>query len=310
MKLISPFFTFVNERQRVYLSKQAGESPPWTRDSILQTYRFTNVFREQDATTLWIRDREKGAFSGSNDLRDVMRMIFWTVAARWFNRIETLEVLCSSQYQFGLLEHDRWSRPRVSNVLRDWRPKGPWVTGAYIIHTPNGLGMDKLAGVISDISLVHDDLLSLAEDLCMVDPVTGKGITLEEATKRFTMYRDLGPFMAYEIVSDLRWSVLSDASDILTWANPGPGARRGLGWVYYNDPGVIGSSKGATEQCVSDMRSILAHWRGGRGPKRGNRKAEMRDVEHSLCEFDKYQRVKNGLGRPREKYRYGSHGSN
>jgi hypothetical protein len=28
----------------------------------------------------------------------------------------------------------------------------------------------------------------------------------------------------------------------------------------------------------------------------------MRDIEHSLCETDKYLRVKNGEGRPRAKY--------
>ena len=30
---------------------------------------------------------------------------------------------------------------------------------------------------------------------------------------------------------------------------------------------------------------------------------EMREIEHSLCEFDKYTRVKNGEGRPRSIYR-------
>jgi hypothetical protein len=28
----------------------------------------------------------------------------------------------------------------------------------------------------------------------------------------------------------------------------------------------------------------------------------MREIEHSLCEFDKYMRVKRGEGRPRSKY--------
>jgi len=28
----------------------------------------------------------------------------------------------------------------------------------------------------------------------------------------------------------------------------------------------------------------------------------MRDIEHSLCEFDKYERVRNGEGVPRGKY--------
>ena len=31
-------------------------------------------------------------------------------------------------------------------------------------------------------------------------------------------------------------------------------------------------------------------------------KLEMRDIEHSLCEFDKYERVRNGEGAPRGRY--------
>ena len=29
---------------------------------------------------------------------------------------------------------------------------------------------------------------------------------------------------------------------------------------------------------------------------------ELRDIEHSLCEFDKYERVRLGQGQPRSKY--------
>jgi hypothetical protein len=39
----------------------------------------------------------------------------------------------------------------------------------------------------------------------------------------------LGPFLAYEIVTDLRFTaLLENAPDIMTWANPGPGAKRGI----------------------------------------------------------------------------------
>ena len=30
---------------------------------------------------------------------------------------------------------------------------------------------------------------------------------------------------------------------------------------------------------------------------------EMRDIEHSLCEFDKYERVRLGEGKPRSLYK-------
>ena len=46
-----PLWDWITERHRIYLKKAAGEAPPWTRDGIMQTYRFCNVFRELDIVT-------------------------------------------------------------------------------------------------------------------------------------------------------------------------------------------------------------------------------------------------------------------
>lgn len=40
--------------------------------------------------------------------------------------------------------------------------------------------------------------------------------------------------------------------------------------------------------------------------KRGRKRKlpfELREIEHSLCEFDKYERVRRGEGRPRQLFR-------
>ena len=108
--------------------------------------------------------------------------------------------------------------------------------------------------------------------------------------------------MAYEMVSDMRHTrLLEDATDIRTWANPGPGAKRGLqrlGLPYKKDADAITS-----------MRSLLALTDDGYHytlAPHVPRPLEMRDIEHSLCEFDKYCRVKFGEGEPRSKYNGGA----
>ena len=50
-----------------------------------------------------------------------------------------------------------------------------------------------------------------------------------------------------------------------------------------------------TEQNMQDHLRYLAYWIDG---------LEMRDIEHCLCEYDKYERVRLGEGRPRAKYKY------
>ena len=63
------------------------------------------------------------------------------------------------------------------------------------------------------------------------------GATLRGAWLDLQAIRHQGPFLAYEVVNDLRWTpVLGSASDVDTSVNAGPGCARGLGWVFHNRP--------------------------------------------------------------------------
>jgi hypothetical protein len=81
----------------------------------------------------------------------------------------------------------------------------------------------------------------------------------------------------------------------MTWANMGPGAQRGLR--------RLGLPCKNQADGVESMRYLLAVSQPLYGPK-GHHvpPLEMRDIEHSLCEFDKYCRVKFGEGEPRSKF--------
>jgi hypothetical protein len=115
--------------------------------------------------------------------------------------------------------------------------------------------------------------------------------TLEAVHSWLKATYGVGNFMAYEIVTDLRHTrVLCDATDTMTWANVGPGALRGLRRL---DAHVRPSGGVARMKYLLDV-----------SPEHlpGVPRLELRDIEHSLCEFDKYCRVKFGEGRPRSKY--------
>jgi hypothetical protein len=57
VKLTHPwndFLSFAEERYSIYLKKEAGLPRPWTSNSILHQYKFTNLFREDDKTSKFI----------------------------------------------------------------------------------------------------------------------------------------------------------------------------------------------------------------------------------------------------------------
>lgn len=289
---VGPFFQFARARHSIALRRAQGHSFPWTSDPILRDYSFTNVFREMDRTTAWFRENIRDRFKYQNDV------IHATILFRWFNKIETAQHILET---FGLagFTRDGWNRHGLDQMLRDAGP--PWVNGAYIIKTPNG--KDKLAGVLWCVeqSISYTD--ELLNDIFRLGGPKNYG--LEDAWKLLVDYPFMGPFMAYEVVTDLRHTgILQDARDINLWANPGPGARRGLSRIAGEDKDYFISTK--SEELQNHMQEILfksrlnSYW-----PKEkdGWPRWEMRDVEHTLCEFDKYERARQGEGRPKKRYK-------
>jgi hypothetical protein len=108
-------------------------------------------------------------------------------------------------------------------------------------------------------------------------------------------YPCIGSFMAYEIVSDLRHTdLLEYANDIQTWSVPGPGACRGLSWLDSgtSDSVPYSSARSQREKALGMMQELLAISRFSNYWPSNWPAWEMREVEHWLCEFYKYCRVK------------------
>jgi hypothetical protein len=89
--------------------------------------------------------------------------------------------------------------------------------------------------------------------------------------------------------------VLNQAGDINAWANAGPGAARGLGWVCEGKNNVFNPGQDKQQDYMNElMRELLAlsrdpHYWPSTWPA-----WEMREVEHWLCEFDKWKRCVAG----------------
>lgn len=362
MSSIEAFFAYARERHNIYLRRKYREQftpgvsqvidelmgnslpGPWTTDPILQQYRFTNVFRELDRTTVWYRENVREKVSPED-------ILLATVVFRWFNRIATGEAVFT---QTNLLEGGGTAfdvmlsilggngeaspitaplRQAIVEMLGD--PSGKheaWVTGAYIIKTPDGY--NKLDGVLKCIEWfmegVHDFRTPQGDTVRAGYKQMSEWLVNEEEPASLEsvwlwlkQFPFLGDFMTYEIVTDLRWSIMKNAPDIMTWANPGPGATRGLGRIHYNDKDKWNQHRDK-ELLVTMMQNLLRYSRdpyywpqqtdGGthwaypgvvefpRSDLNNWPAWEMRDVEHTLCEFDKYERVRTGEGRPRGRF--------
>lgn len=268
------FFATARERYQIKLKREAGQPPPWTTDKIMQEWRFTNVHREDDRTTVWFRDNVRSKLDG-------LAVVEATLIFRWFNRIETGAAV------LDLLLHGwdtKEARERLTGI-------SPIVTGAYIIKA--GDGVSKLEGILACIDQARPQLPRF---------IPRWGHSLRGAWEDLKTLNYMGGFMSYEVITDLRHTpVLNQAVDIMTWGNLGPGAIRGIGRVVANNPELYANSSKGQAQMLTLMAELLAlsqdqmYW-----PQEWPR-WEMHEVEMWLCEYAKYCNGKEGF-RLKRKY--------
>lgn len=285
------FFYWINERHAIYWRRWRGDDWPWTDDDILQTYKFTNVFRELDRGTVWCREHIRKPYSKHPEL-------FFNIAAyRRYNWIGTAEEL-------GYIE--QYDPEHYTAMMLARQAQGEKIfTGAHMIcgTIRDEDGSIPKSKVVQIFKISFSDLWNRRREL---EPQPGD--TLEMAYNRLMDAKvpGYGAFICYEVVTDLRWTrYLENASDINTWANPGPGAKRGV--CRLMGLNVIKPAKEDRQkypkndqEYIDVMRWLLIE--SYRHTEDWVPPLEMRDIEHSLCEWDKYERARLKQGAPRSRF--------
>lgn len=295
------FFYWIKERYQIHHLRQQGCPKPWSKDPIMQSVFFTNPYRELDKTTAWFRE------SYRDEWKDHKCVVFGTLAFRLFNWIPTGNMLIRE----NLL--NKWNSAKALSLLRKAvAAKQQIFTGAYIIKLYNG--MPKIDAACQILDIMWKDRDRLYQELTSPLDENDKPLaSLERSCQEISHYPQMGGFMSYEVVCDLRYThVLEKAPDIKTWANLGPGANRGLHRIFSKG---VSFARGETPNfpgALQKMRELLRlspeylpdkQWLvEGAHPKGANfvhtykvpkmPALEMREIEHSLCEFDKYERAR------------------
>jgi hypothetical protein len=177
-------------------------------DPVFQRTYFTNVHREDDKVTRWIRRNYT-----PNDFGEFYEPAI--VAARIFNRITTLEA-----FKF------RWfpvSQPRLNDLLVEWGAENKTWGNAYVITT-HGIPMSKVDFCVN--------ILQEAEERLRERPPMTMCYEFWEYLQKID---GIGSFLAAQIVADLKHTaghVLAEAHDWKGFSAPGPGSLRGLSWFF------------------------------------------------------------------------------
>lgn len=279
---VDDFSAFIRKREYHRTLKEIGgdwRSPRHAEftDPIIGEYRFCNVRRNDDRVTKWILRNYVNHFGSSAYLW------FAITVARLFNNEDTLQAIRPHVLPFKPAAMRKELHKRRDTGLKNFN-------AAYIVST-NGRAMDKVDYIVDVV------LAPLWKKRDKLTPALLGTDKLEKAHSILSKEQGLGSFMAAQVLGDLKYNEDDKVwVDFDTFAASGPGSKRGLNrvmlrpvdapWKEAEFRATLLELREATNSALPGVLPITAQ-----------------DIQNCLCEFDKYERVRLGEGRPKQKYR-------
>lgn len=291
------YWRFAAERQRVYLARMQQALPPWTDDEIILDHKFTNVYRATDRVSQYLIRN----VIYRDDIPLTPEDIFFRIMLfKIFNKIETWELLENAvgPITYGTFSFERYDRVLTLAMER----KVAIYSAAYIMPSAGIFGHRRK----------HRNHLLLLETM-MRDGLCAKlarAKTMDLAFGLLRSYPTIGDFLAYQYVTDINYSELTDYSES-EFVVPGPGAVDGIRKAFSSTAGL---SDADTIRWVAEIQEHEFGRLGLTFPTLFGRRLQYIDCQNLFCEVDKYSRVAHPeylgrSGRTRIKQRFVQRGS-
>ncbi|MDE2747121.1 MAG: putative DNA base hypermodification protein [Chloroflexota bacterium] len=269
------YWRFAAERQEVFFRRLEGRSPPWTEDSVLAHYKFTNAYRASDRVSQYLI--RNVIYEGPQSPEEVF---FRTLLFKIFNKIETWELLKES---LGEVRFSSFAFDIYDEVLSREMAKGrPIYSAAYIMPSAGrAFGYDRK----------HSNHLKLVERMMSDDVprMVARARTMRDAFVVLRSYPSIGDFLAYQFVTDLNYSEMTEFSE-MEFVVPGPGALDGIRKCFTD---LGGLTEADLIRVVADRQEEEFERRGLQFRDLWGRRLQLIDCQNLFCEVSKYARVKH-----------------
>ena len=291
------WWRFAFERQCIYYRRFRGESAPWTDDTTLAQYRFTNAYRAADRVSQYLI---KNVIYAEELPQSADEIVFRVLLFKLFNRIETWEALTREMGPVVLAEKPL---PRIEEILTDEFSAGRQVySAAYIMPTSRSQGTGTRK------HQMHLELLRFMVTDRLADRLTDAK-SMQAGFELLRSYPMIGDFLAYQFLTDLNYSEIVDFSET-EFVAAGPGAREGLRKCFA-DPGSLSDSD--LIRMMMDIQEQEFKRLGLEFKDLFGRPLQLIDCQNLFCEVGKYARVRfpaltprGGRMRIKQKYRPGA----
>jgi hypothetical protein len=290
------YWRFAAERQAIFFRRLENATFPWSEDPILQTYKFTNVYRASDRVSQFLIRNVIYPKEYSSSPKEV---VFRTLLFKLFNKESTWQLL---EAQVGMPNWNSFSPETYDRVLSAAAAKGIRLySGAYIMP-PVALDHSKIK---------HRGHLQLIDLMLRGNLVSRLEQTrdLREVFLLLKSYPSLGDFLAFQLAIDLNYSELIN-HDESQFVVAGPGARDGLSKTF---PKASPDDAERLIAMMMEQQEVEFARLGLNFRSLWGRRLQLIDCQNLFCEVSKYTRVSHPeiggtSGRTRIKQMFKPHG--
>ena len=292
---LKKFWAFITERYNIWYRRFVlKEKYPWTKDSVLSTYKFCNVFRQLDRGSSYVF--ENILFRKANIESIIYNVMFY----RLFNLPYTFELLGGFNRVGDMKPYNG-----LAARLVDAKNKGNKLfNDAYLTAPGNDLnGRIKAVGYLEGIYRVQLPAnRSVLEEISMAN-------SMYDAWKLVMTCRFFGPFISYQVVLDLM--SLFHWPDKDSFVYVGPGAKSAMdGFLQASKLIKLEAAKIDTgrryidrvyDRAMPELTAISGPglikakfgWDGGVNwaGKKYQSIFNIHDIEFCCCEYRKYRNI-------------------
>ncbi|RED11764.1 nucleotide kinase domain-containing protein [Parasphingopyxis lamellibrachiae] len=275
-EVFAAYWRFAAERQQIFAKRLKGTNDPaLTDDSVLCMYRFTNSYRASDRVSQFLL---RNVIWNSKQEWSDEDVFYRTLLFKLFNKIDTWEALerevgelTWARYDFGKL--DTFLSRRQASAKRNY-------SAAYIMPS---------AGTAFGHKSKHANHLRLLEWMIAEDyPRRLRNCqNMGQAFDLMIAAPSVGPFLAYQFVTDINYSTLTSFSE-MEFVKAGPGALDGIAKCFKSTNGVspeaIIKHVALHQDRYFDLFEIDF-------PSLWGRPLQLIDCQNLFCETSKYARV-------------------
>lgn len=265
------YWRFAAARHEVYLRRLTGEPPPWTCDPIISSWRFTNPYRAADRVSQYLI--RNVIYCGSQDAHEVL---FRILLFRWFNKIDTWELLLDGLGDIGFENFQARSAERILSNARATNKRV--YSAAYIVPpVPDSAGPKHAGHIDLTIRMIR---AGVAEHLQKQDSLRG-------VFECIRSWPGIGNFLAYQLAIDINYSEVMnyDEDDFVV---PGPGALDGISKAW---PGTDLRRAADIVRRTAAEQEERFDLIGVDFPGLFGRPLKLIDCQNLYCEISKYSRI-------------------